>query len=118
MPPITRLSDVHAQLAIVHTMEVRREEYLDHMTFKANLRPLFTEPFGPIIGLKEESAAQGASPAEIDMSAFRYRRSQNGGVPVHTGWYPPLDEQILSETDDHVLARDQRGRLVKLPKGF
>jgi len=33
---------------------VGREEYLDYMTFERNERPLFTEIFGPLIGLKEE----------------------------------------------------------------
>ncbi len=65
-------------------MDVRREEYLDHMTFKANKRPLFTETFGPIIGLKEEWAAQGATQAELDMSAFRYRQAMSGSLPVNT----------------------------------
>jgi hypothetical protein len=44
----------HADLAIVTRPEVRREEYLEHMTFRRNERPLFTEIFGPILGLKEE----------------------------------------------------------------
>ena len=44
----------HADLAIVKTPTVLRDEYLDHMTFQRNDRPLFTEIFGPIVGLKEE----------------------------------------------------------------
>jgi len=118
MPPTRRLADIHATLAIAQTMEVRREEYLDTMTFQANTRPLFTEPFGPIIGLKEEWAAQGASPAEINMSAFRYRRPLYGNVPVATGWMGGPEEEILEETYDHIIARDHYGRRVKLPKGF
>ena len=116
--PVKRLSDVHATLAVHQSMEVERTEYLDHMTFRANRRPLFTEPFGPIVGLKEEWRAQGATEAEIDLSAFRYRRTQYGNVPVNTGWLGPDQEEILEETADHILARDRIGRLVKLPKGF
>ena len=63
----------HADLAIKKTPTVSREEYLDHMTFQRNRRPLFTEIFGPIIGLKEEWEEQGATAAELDFSAFRYR---------------------------------------------
>ncbi len=44
----------HADLAIRKTPTVGRDEYLDYMTFRRNDRPLFTEIFGPIIGLKEE----------------------------------------------------------------
>lgn len=112
------LAQVHAQLEIKRAMEIEREEYLDMMTFRANRRPLFTEIFGPLIGLKEEWAAQGASPGELDMSAFRYRRPMNGAVPVNTGWLGDIREEILQETDDHMIARDHMGRRVKLLKGF
>ncbi|HJN28884.1 MAG TPA: hypothetical protein QF604_13285 [Candidatus Latescibacteria bacterium] len=37
----------HADLAIERKPTVGREESLDHMTFKANERPLFTEIFDP-----------------------------------------------------------------------
>ena len=56
----------HSDLAIKKTPTVRREEYLDYMTFQSNERPLFTEIFGPIIGLKEEWEEQGATPAELE----------------------------------------------------
>lgn len=111
-----KLSDFHAPLAIARSMEVRREEFLDYMTFVENRRPLFTEIFGPIIGLKEEWAAQGASAAELDMSAFAYRRHMNGAVPVSTGFIGGPPEQILEETDEYVLARDRYGRRVKMIK--
>ena len=118
MPPTRRLADIHATLAIVKTPNVGREEYLDYMTFRANTRPLFTEPFGPIVGLKEEWAAQGASPEEINMSAFRYRHPAEGNIPVNTGWLGGPEEEILEETETEIIARDHYGRRVKLPKGF
>ena len=111
-----RLADYHDVLATSQTMEVRREEYLDYMTFTSNGRPLFTEIFGPMVGLKQEWAAQGASPAELDLSAFRYRRAQDGYVPVNTGWQGGPRERILSEDEDYVIARDRYGRRVKLFK--
>ncbi len=40
MPTANPISAAHAALAIKKTMQVRREEYLDHMTFKANKRAL------------------------------------------------------------------------------
>ena len=98
-------------------MEVRREAYLEHMTFRANHGPLFTEPFGPIVGLKEEWAAQGATPQELDLSAFRYRRAQAGPVPVNTGWLGgEEDEAILEETPEYIVARDRYGRRVRVVK--
>ena len=82
-----KISDIHAKLAIRKDPEfVRREEYLDFMTFRSNERPLFTELFGPLVGVKEEWAAQDAAPGEIDFSAFRYRDTRFGLVPAFSGW--------------------------------
>jgi hypothetical protein len=114
----TTLAGIHAKLAISRTMGVRREEYLDYMTFKANHRPLFTEPFGPIVGLKEEWAAQGATPQEIDMSAFPYRQPLYTRLPVNTGWLHDVEEVILEESDEYIIALDNKGRRIKLPKGY
>jgi uroporphyrinogen-III decarboxylase len=110
------MADYHAQLAIARGMEVRREEYLDYMTFRANERPQFTELFGPLLGLKEEWAAQGATPQELDMSAFRYRRPMSGHVPVNTGWLGGDKPVILEETEDFAVGRDAMGRRVRLSK--
>lgn len=116
MTRIRRLSDLHAALSINIRREVRREEYLDVMTFRGNGGPLFTELFGPLVGLKEEWTAQGATPGELDLSAFRFRCPEWAYVPTTTGWIGAVEEEILEETDEHVLARDGRGRLVKLIK--
>ncbi len=113
-----RLDDIHSQVVIRIPKGVAREEYLGYMTFAANERPLFTEIFGPIIGLKEEWAAQGATPAELDFTAFRYRAPRLTGLSVNTGWLGYTPEEILEETDEHIIARDGRGRLVKLCKGY
>lgn len=107
----------HADLAIRKNMEVGREEYLDYMTFRSRSRPMFTEIFGPLIGLKEEWEAQGATPAELDFSAFRYRGEARGGIPVKTGrdgGYPIVD---LEENNEVKIWRDGLGRTMKLLKG-
>lgn len=108
----------HASLAIKVTPCVRREEYLDYMTFRENKRPLFTEIFGPLIGLKEEWAEQGASPDELDLSAFNYRAPMRAGIPVSTGWIGGEPEQVLEETEDYTITRDRMGRTMKLSKGY
>lgn len=108
------LNSFHDRLQIVRTMEVRREEYLDYVTFQRNDRPMFTEIFGPLLGLKESWAKEGATPEEIDMSAFRYRRPMWGHVPVRTGWVGGSEPVLLEENDDHILFRDERGREMKL----
>ncbi|MCK4626726.1 MAG: hypothetical protein KAV00_15545, partial [Phycisphaerae bacterium] len=111
-----RIEDIHAAVAIKKSMEVRREEYLDYMTFRSNDRPLFTEIFGPMPGLKEEWVAQGATPGELDFSAFRYRRAMDGYVPVNTGWIGGCEEEILEETNEYIISRDRMGRRMKLIK--
>ena len=107
----------HSDLAIRKTPTVGRAEYLDHMTFQANRRPLFTEIFGPIVGLKEEWEEQGATSDELDFSAFRYRCEARVRVPVNTGRCGGYPEQPIEETDDHRIWRDGLGRTMKLPKG-
>ena len=103
----------HADLAIRRGTPVDREEYLDQMTFQANRRPLFTEIFGPIIGLKEEWEEQGATPEELDFSAFRYRDGQRGGVPVSTGWVGGPPAVVLEETEESIFTRDRMGRRMQ-----
>jgi uroporphyrinogen-III decarboxylase len=108
----------HSDLAIRLTPTVLREEYLDHMTFRRRERPLFTEIFGPLVGLKEEWLKQGATPEELDLSAFRYRSPATGAIPVNIGQMGGLCEpRILDETDDYVLSRDSLGRTLRLYKG-
>ena len=106
----------HADLAIKKTPSVGREDYLDHMTFRCNDRPLFTEIFGPIIGLKEEWDQQGATAEELDFSAFSYRCEARGSIPVNTGRCGGYPEEAIEETDEHRIWRDSLGRTVKLPK--
>src|SRR5512136_896352 len=95
----------HSDLAIRVTATVGREEYLDFMTFRRNDRPLFTELFGPIVGLKEEWEAQGATPTELDFSAFRYRCAERAGVRVHTGRMGGDPERLIEETDEYVISK-------------
>jgi len=114
MPSITA---GHAKLAIRKKPQiVPREQYLDYMTFRAKGPPMFTEIFGPLVGLKKEWAAQGASPAELDMSCFRYREGGSAWVPVNTGFMGGAPERILQETDEHIIGTDYMGRTVKLSK--
>jgi uroporphyrinogen-III decarboxylase len=107
----------HADLAIKRRPTVRREEFLDAMTFVRNDRPLFTEIFGPLVGLKEEWEAQGASPEELDFSAFRYRDESRFEIPVFTGLFAGPPEVLLEENETHRIFRDALGRTMKMMKG-
>jgi uroporphyrinogen-III decarboxylase len=104
-----------------HPPTVSREDYLDYMTFQRPLAPLFTEIFGPLIGLPEEWMAQGATPEEIDFSAFRYREPPLGGIGVNPGHMRPDGDtgvEVLEETDDAIIVLDGMERRMKLPKGY
>ena len=107
----------HASLAINIRPTVARDEYLDYMTFKSNRRPLFTELFGPLVGLKEEWEQQGASPEELDLSAFRYRAPMRAMVSVNTGWLGGPEQIVIEENDEYLIFRDRMGRRMKLIKG-
>ena len=108
----------HSDLDIRKNCTVRREEYLDYMTFRRNERPLFTEIFGPLVGLKEEWEGQGATPEELDFSALAYRCPMFGGVPVETGWIGGHPEQVIEDTPEYQIYRDRMGRTMKLFKGI
>ncbi len=111
-----RIRDYHDRLAIRLAPGVRREVWLDHMTFAANAGPMFTEIFGPLPGLKEQWAAEGAAPGELDLSAFRFRCPMLGEVPVSTGFIGGREERILREDEEYLYAIDPMGRKVKLAK--
>lgn len=110
--------ETHADLAIKIACEVRREEYLDYMTFRENTRPLFIEIFGPLIGLKTEWKQQGATEQELDLSAYQFRCPMKAGVPVNTGWMGGASQTVIEETDQHSIVLDHMGRRMKLLKGF
>ena len=44
----------YLDIVIDRQPSVKREEYLDYMTFHSNSRPLFTEFLGPMAGLKQQ----------------------------------------------------------------
>ncbi len=97
-------------------MKWRREQYLDLMTFGHAPRPMFSELFGPLIGLAEEWRAQGATEDEIAMTGFDWDYVpfvDCGGI---CGPFNAPDSVVLEETDTYRIERDYLGRTVKLCK--
>jgi hypothetical protein len=113
---LDRIMAGHRKLSMKRTMTVRREEYLDHMTFKANVRTLFREHLGPFVGLKEEWKAQGASDAELDFSAFHYCEPLFYDCGIFTGYYGPDLTEIISDDDEAIVYRDFMGVRTKIIK--
>jgi uroporphyrinogen-III decarboxylase len=97
-------------------MRFLREEYIDLMTFGPVERQMFVELFGPLVGVRDEWAAQGASPEELDLVAFDWDYVPivdcGGNTLVHGG----EPEAVLEETDEYVIERDRLGRRMKLFK--
>ena len=114
------IMDAHASLVVdKQGLEVvSRAEFLDQMTFAQPGRGLFNEIYGLLPGVKEAWIAEGATPAEGMLSAFRYRDAAYANVPVNTGWLGGDEEVILEETEEYIIARDARGRRLKLCKGM
>lgn len=96
-------------------MRFHREQYLDLMAFGHTPRPMFTELFGPLIGLADEWRAQGASEDEINMVAFDWDYVPNVFCGGHTWGLGPLSVTI-SENDEELVQRDFLGRTMKLLK--
>lgn len=113
-----KIHSSHARLGIRRQGEiVPREEYLDYMTFRSNERPIFTEIFGPLIGLQDEWATQGATPEELDFSAFRYRWAEEEFLwQVNCGWLGGTPEELIEETEDLLVYRDTMGRRMEMTK--
>lgn len=106
----------HSDLAIKRTGEVlSRQEYLDWMTFKGGRVP-FTEFFGPLLGMKENWEAQGATPEELDFSAFKYRIPTHARVPVST-YRMGGSSELIYEDDTVIRYLDDLGRTLELQKG-
>ncbi|NSW53869.1 MAG: hypothetical protein HPY85_15320 [Anaerolineae bacterium] len=107
----------HEELSIIRGESILRDEYLNYMRFEENRRPLFTEIFGPIIGLKEEWEAQGASQQELDFSAFRYRCEKRHDISAKTGFFGGVPEVVIAETAEDIISQDSYGRRMRLVKG-
>lgn len=97
-------------------MKWNREDYLDMMTFQRQGRPMFSELFGPLIGLDGEWRSQGASEDEIEMIAFDWDFVpfiDCGGTCGPFGGDAPT---VIEENEEYRLERDFLGRTCKLCK--
>ena len=99
-------------------MKWTREEYIELMTFGRSDRQMFVELFGPLIGLDEEWRKQGATEAQINMTAFDWDYVPVMRCGANTGLRGGFKPCVLEETADHIISRDELGRTTKLCKGY
>jgi hypothetical protein len=85
------------------------------MTFGTFARPMFIEPFGPLIGLADEWRAQGASEDEINMVGFDFDYVDRIRC-CHVGPAGLPPKQLIEETDRFRIERDGLGRVMQLDK--
>ncbi len=98
-------------------MKFSREAYLELMTFGHVERQMFVELFGPLVGLEAEWAAQGASPEELKMLAFDWDYVPIVPCGGNTGIRGGQKPEIIEETAEYLIERDELGRTMKLIKG-
>jgi len=96
-------------------MKWKREQYIELMTF-GEQRPMFTELFGPLIGLDDEWRSQGASEDEINMTAFDFDYVPVTGCGAVFGIFGAPKPVVLEDTDEYTITRDEYGRTAKLHK--
>ena len=97
-------------------MEWLRDEYLDYMTGRRVDRPMFVELFGPLVGLEDEWREQGATGAEIALTAFGFDHVRRAGVAVDHGYFPLAPETVIEDTSESRIVIDGMGRQMKLAK--
>lgn len=107
----------HRKLDIVRRKSVDREEYLDHMTFRANKRVLFHELFGPLPGVKEAWREQGASPEELDFSAFPFVEPLFFDVGAVTGYFGPDQAEVLVDDGRELVFKNHMGIRHRMLRG-
>jgi hypothetical protein len=93
-----------------------RERYIAHSLFEDTGREMFCELFGPLHALESEWRTQGASEAEIGMTAFEWDYVPVVWLAGHTGPRTGIPSRILEDTPDVTLAVDGMGRRTKLIK--
>ncbi len=93
-----------------------RQDYIDLMTFQGSSQPMLVELFGPLVGLSDEWQAQGARPDELDLSGFAFDYVPLVGCGGNTGLWGGYKAYVVEETDQHIIASDELGRLTKLYK--
>jgi uroporphyrinogen-III decarboxylase len=96
-------------------MRFHREQYLDLMTFGHAPRPMFTSIFGLLVGLDTEWRAQGASEAEIELTAFDWDYVPTVFCGGYTNMQGPLSV-VLEDNAERRVERDFLGRTMLLLK--
>jgi uroporphyrinogen-III decarboxylase len=97
-------------------MRFHRRDFLDLVTFGECRRQMFSELFGLLVGLDKEWRAQGASPGELDLTAFDWDYVPYVECGGNTGVWSSGPPTTIYEDAETLLQRDALGRTLKLCK--
>ena len=97
-------------------MHWHREDYLSHLCFERSPREMVVELFGPLLGTEDRWRQQGATPNEIDLTAFAWDRVRISCIPYDKGPWSGLQEEVLRDNEMEKVVRDIFGRISILPK--
>ena len=97
-------------------MKFHTEEFLSLLRFETPKRQVFAELFGPLVGLEEEWRVQGASDAELSLTAFGWDHVTVADCGAELGFFPLRAPVVIEETLDYTLSIDYLGRTIKLMK--
>ena len=96
-------------------MKWTNKQYVDLMTYNHPERPMFSELFGPIVGLADEWRAQGATEDMIAMQRFAFDYVPYYNLGNLDSIRRPKDI-ILENTDTKYIGIDHYGRRVRMDK--
>ncbi|MBS6447758.1 MAG: hypothetical protein KH382_09250 [Clostridiales bacterium] len=97
-------------------MKWTNRQYVDLMTYNHPERPMFSELFGPIVGLAEEWRAQGATEDQIAMRGFAFDYVPYYQLGDLDSVHRPK-EVVLEDNERYYVAIDHYGRRVRMDKG-
>ena len=99
-------------------MKWTREEYIELMTFGKLDRPMFVELFGPLVGLSEEWAAQGATDDELSLAAFDFDYVPMVNCGASCSLFGAPKSVTVEDTPEYKITIDGLGRRMKMIKGY
>ena len=96
-------------------MKWTNRQYVDLMTYNHPERPMFSELFGPIVGLADEWRAQGATEDMIKMRGFAFDYVPYYQLGELDSIHRPKDI-VIEDTATHYVGIDHYGRRVRMDK--
>ena len=96
-------------------MKWTNRQYVDLMTYNHPERPMFSELFGPIVGLADEWRAQGATEDMIKMHGFAFDYVPYYQLGELDSIHRPKDI-VIEDTATHYVGIDHYGRRVRMDK--